>query len=257
MAIFFILTFAFSWGLGGLTILAFGQPGYVIGRSTNNPLFFLFFGFGPSFAAFITAGLVGGRAEVSELLSRMGRWRVDFRWYATVVVGIPALALSAAVGAIMGGASASEFVRPFQGGFGDRWYQVAFYLLAALVGEILGGPLSEEPGWRGYALPRLLKSQNPLSASVALGLIWAVWHGPLFFMPGVHQFHMSFPLFAVNVVALSILFTWVFIHTRGSVFIAILMHLLFNLTLSANHLVAATVADSAAALLVVAMGGLR
>jgi hypothetical protein len=54
---FVVLTFGISWGLGGVCILAFGQPGYVIGKSTSNPLFFLFFGFGPSLAAFITTAV--------------------------------------------------------------------------------------------------------------------------------------------------------------------------------------------------------
>ena len=129
-------------------------------------------------------------------------------------------------------------------------------MLAALIGELLGGPLSEEPGWRGYALPRLLSTRTPLSAALTLGAIWAVWHLPLFFMPGVNQFHMSFVIFAANVIALSVMMTWVFIHTRESVLIAILMHLMINVTENTYHLAVVTAVDWVAAALIIALGGL-
>src|SRR5713101_870737 len=254
---FFSITFTISWGIGGLCILAFGPPGYVIGKSTSNSLFFLFFGFGPTFAAFITTALATGKSGVGKLFKSLTRWPSAPRWYAVVLIGIPALAVcQAVVSSVAGAGTVVEYLRPPPPAFGTRWYEVALYIVAALIGEMLGGPLSEEPGWRGYALPMLLKTWTPLAASFALGGIWAVWHLPLFFLPGVVQFHESFVLFAANVVALSILITWVFIHTEGNVFLAILMHLLFNLTANSHHMVAMTAVNATVATLVIARGGL-
>jgi membrane protease YdiL (CAAX protease family) len=253
---FVVLTFGISWGLGGVCILAFGQPGYVIGKSTSNPLFFLFFGFGPSLAAFITTAVFNGRSGVKALSGSLLRWRVPPIWYAVVLIGIPALAILQAAVSAAGGGSFVEYLRPPAPAFGTRWYQVALYLVTGLIGEMLGGPLSEEPGWRGYALPALLEQWSPLASSLALGVIWALWHLPLFFLPGVGQFHESFLWFAANVIALSILITWVFAGTNGSVLLAILMHLLFNLTENSHHMIAATIVDAVAAAVVVVAGGL-
>lgn len=257
LSMFLALTFGISWGLGALCIVAFGQPGYVIGKSTSNPLFFLFFGFGPSLAAFITTAVSSGRSGVRALSRSLLRWRAPAIWYAAVLIGIPALAVLQAVLSAAAGGSVVEYLRPPPPAFGTRWYQIALYILTGLIGEMLGGPLSEEPGWRGYALPTLLKGWSPLVSSLALGIIWALWHLPLFFLPGVGQFHESFLWFAANVVALSILITWVFVRTNGSVLLAILMHLLFNLTENSHHMIAATVVDATAAAAVLFAGGLR
>lgn len=255
--LFLALTLGISWGLGGLCVLVFGPPGYVVGKSTSNPLFFLFFGFGPSLAAFITTALSSGKSEVKSLFRSLLRWRVPATWYAVIVVGIPVLAILQSVLSAAGGGSVVEYLRPPAPAFGTRWYQIALFGLTGLIGETLGGPLSEEPGWRGYALPALLKHWNPLASGLALGVIWALWHLPLFFLPGVGQFHESFSWFAANVVALSILITWVFVNTHGSVFLAILMHLLFNLTENSYHMVAVTMVDVIAAAMVILAGGLR
>jgi membrane protease YdiL (CAAX protease family)/pimeloyl-ACP methyl ester carboxylesterase len=257
LLIFLALTFGISWGLGALCILAFGQPGYVIGKSTSNPLFFLFFGFGPSIAAFVTTAISSGRSGVKALSRSLFRWQVPAIWYAAILIGVPALAVVQAVLSAAGGGSVVEYLRPPTPAFGTRWYQIALYVLTGLIGELLGGPLSEEPGWRGYALRSLLTQWNALASGLVLGFVWALWHLPLFFLPGVGQFHESFFWFAANVVALSILMTWIFVRTDGSVFLAILMHLLFNLTENSHHLIAATMVDATAAGLVIVAGGLR
>ena len=84
---------------------------------------------------------------------------------------------------------------------------------------VLQGPLGEELGWRGYLLPRLLRQHSPLTASVVLGIIWAAWHFEIFF----HSVSAD-ALFFASAVALSILMTVLFLHTRGSVLLAIIMH---------------------------------
>jgi membrane protease YdiL (CAAX protease family) len=89
--------------------------------------------------------------------------------------------------------------------------------------------LGEELAWRGFALPRLLTQYNALVASLILGVIWALWHLPLVWTEGGPMYHQPVWLLLVDITAESVLFTWVFLHTRGSVLIAMLFHGATNL----------------------------
>ena len=89
--------------------------------------------------------------------------------------------------------------------------------------------LGEELAWRGFALPRLLSRYNALAASLILGVIWSLWHLPLIWTQGNGMFHQPVWLLLLDVTAKSVLFTWVFLHTRGSVLMAMLFHGATNL----------------------------
>jgi membrane protease YdiL (CAAX protease family) len=89
--------------------------------------------------------------------------------------------------------------------------------------------LGEELAWRGFALPRLLTRYNALVASLVLGVIWALWHFPLVWTEGNTMYQQPVWLLLVDITAKSVLFTWVFLHTRGSVLIAMLFHGATNL----------------------------
>ena len=102
----------------------------------------------------------------------------------------------------------------------------------------LGGPLGEEPGWRGFALPRLQQRRTALTSSVLVGLIWGLWHIPLYLLPGTGQHELlrtgTSPAFAIGgfvgwTIGLSVLFTWLFNQTRGSLIVVILFHAAVNL----------------------------
>jgi membrane protease YdiL (CAAX protease family) len=80
--------------------------------------------------------------------------------------------------------------------------------------------VGEELGWRGYALPRLLEKRSPLIASLILGVLWGLWHLPTFLVPGTPQYGLPLVAFVLLTVEYSILMTWVFLHTVGSVLIA-------------------------------------
>lgn len=80
-------------------------------------------------------------------------------------------------------------------------------LLAFLISLIFGGPLAEEIGWRGYALPRLHEERNPLVSDLILGVVWGLWHLPLFFIAGTTQSFLAFVPFMLWAVGLSVLFT--------------------------------------------------
>jgi membrane protease YdiL (CAAX protease family) len=91
---------------------------------------------------------------------------------------------------------------------------------------LLGGPLGEEPGWRGFALPRLELRYGPLGGTLLLALIWAGWHLPLFLRPGWE----SAPLwiYVLILIGLSVIMTFIANLTRFSLFAAICLHAIFN-----------------------------
>jgi uncharacterized protein len=91
--------------------------------------------------------------------------------------------------------------------------------------------LSEEIGWRGFALPRLLSRHNALAASLILGVLWALWHLPLvgLWTEGSAMYLQPVWLLLVDIPAKAVLFTWVFLHTRGSVLLAVQLHGATNL----------------------------
>jgi membrane protease YdiL (CAAX protease family) len=90
------------------------------------------------------------------------------------------------------------------------------------------GGLSEEFGWRGYALPKLQSRWNALASSLILGVIWAAWHIPLWFLAGSSQQGTSFWIFLANLVLLSILYTWLVNNARGSILVAVVFHAISN-----------------------------
>ncbi len=106
------------------------------------------------------------------------------------------------------------------------WERLLSLLPATLVTDT--GPLGEEFGWRGFALPRLLQRRPPLAAALILGAIWWAWHLPTFFIPTLSQHQLSIPFFLVNSLALSVIMTWLYLRTRGDLLLMILVHVAAN-----------------------------
>jgi membrane protease YdiL (CAAX protease family) len=92
----------------------------------------------------------------------------------------------------------------------------------------IGGPLGEEIGWRGYLLPRLMKQNNGLVSSIIVFIFWLVWHLPLFWLPGASQYGSPIGPYVIYIAAWSILFTWVYMGTSGSLLSALLLHTSIN-----------------------------
>jgi membrane protease YdiL (CAAX protease family) len=173
---FFVLAYALSW-LGWspwyLSEAGVGLLPYDGGK------FSLFMNFaalvlGPTLSAFVVTGATEGREGVRLLLGRIVLWRVGFRWYLFVLVGTPAILVLSTL--VMPGAFAS-----FQA---EAVPRVLFlYVLAGFFFLFAGGPFFEEIGWRGFALPRLQALYGPLVGSFVLGVLWGLWHLPLFLIP--------------------------------------------------------------------------
>jgi membrane protease YdiL (CAAX protease family) len=107
----------------------------------------------------------------------------------------------------------------------ELWYVILASIVLTTVGQA-----GEEIGWRGYALPCLAARLGLARASVLLGVIWACWHLPLFFVPGISQTGQSFPVYLLMVPALSVAIAWLYGHTNGSLLLAMLMHSAINQT---------------------------
>lgn len=185
------------------------------------------FTFGPAFAAIVVTSLLEGREGVTRLRQRIRQVRAGWVWYGCVLVGIPAL--------LVGGLLIQPGILAGFKGFPPAW--VAIYLVNFVVIWFGGGPLGEEVGWRGFALPRLQARHGALKGSVVLGLAWAVWHLPQYLTPiqgggpgtGLATVLTNYATFTVMVVALAILLTWLFNHTNGSLFMAITAHASVNI----------------------------
>jgi membrane protease YdiL (CAAX protease family) len=218
VVIFFALTYLVTWTLFTTAgLLPSGQG------ALRLPLLLLG-SFAPSLTAVALTARGDGTAGVRRLLGRLLRWRVGVRWYA---FALGYLALVKGGVALVHRATWGSW--PENGA--DAWYAV---LVAILVAGIVGGPLGEEVGWRGYALPRLTARLGPAGASLVLGVVWASWHLPLFFLSGLSrfgdQYGQSFPTYLLQVTALSVALAWLVRGTGGSLLLAVLMHSAINQT---------------------------
>jgi len=223
---FFVLAYAISW---------VGWPLYAAGVW---PIPFL--ATGPLIAALIVIPLTQGRSGLRELGSRMIRWRVRWYWYAAAL-GIPLTVLLVTVGLNVAlGAGAPSL--------GATSLSTILMVFAVRLIDPLDGPLGEEPGWRGFALPGLQGGRSPLVATMILAVLVVGWHLPLFFIeegglqPSVVLGGLLGP-FAFTFVA-----TWLFNHTGGSVLMTIVMHAAEG-TIRPNELWAASAAQLQAGLL--------
>jgi membrane protease YdiL (CAAX protease family) len=181
---------------------------------------------GPTLAAFLMAWATEGRAGVLDLLHRFILWRVGARWHLFALFAIPATVLLSYL-VIPGNLAAFRVPAP----------TFALTYLVYFIGVfILGGALFEEPGWRGFALPRLQGRFGPLVGSLVLGALWSVWHLPFFLFiagyngagPSAIDIGAAFALFAVRMTAFTFIITWLFNNARGSLLTTMLVHASLN-----------------------------
>jgi len=219
---FFLIAYAFSWIISIPYILA--QWGILRGDFT---IIFVLKSFGPFLAAYIMLNLLEGKEGVQRWRASMRQVRTGWQWYLFILLGIPMLGLLGIV--VLPGALAS-----FQG-FPAKFPIV--YLVTFVLIFFGGGPLGEEPGWRGFALPRLQTRYGALRGTLLLGVLWVFWHLPDFLTnaqrggPGSNFLTLltvNFPIFFLMVMALAVIFTWVFNQTDGSLFAVLLLHTSIN-----------------------------
>ncbi len=188
---FFVLAFAITWAP-----TAFG----------------VFMAAGPLLSALGVTAVVDGRRGLRELGSRLIRWRVGWAWYtAALLVPLGVVLGTGALNVALGAPDSAL-----------RRLQLSSLALAFALRLVVPvfSPIGEEPGWRGFALPRFLTGRSPFEATLFLGLIVAVWHVPLIFLSSEDLP----PLFLLATVAVTFFYTWLFIRSGGSVLITILAH---------------------------------
>jgi len=174
--------------------------------------------FAPALVAFWLTSSRGGKAKGRALLRRALAARVGLRWYVFAAGYMAGIKLAAA--------ALHRIVSGVWPSFGKIFPGV---LLAAVV---VSTPFQagEELGWRGFALPRMALAIGVRRSSIVLGVIWATWHLPLFFISGGDMIGQSFPMYVLDVTALSVAFTWLYVNTRGSVLLVMILHSAVNNT---------------------------
>ena len=195
---FFGLTFLLSW---------WSWPFYAVGLAPT-----AFFPCGPLVAALVVIGVADGRAGYRELGARMVRWRVGWTWW-LVAAGTPlaVLAVATAANVVLWDAPAPVLA-------GLAWTQLALGAAIRLVNP-LDGPLGEEPGWRGYALPLLQARRSPLASAAVLGVLVMLWHLPLVVTSQLPAVGLPITF------AITFVYVWLFNHTGGSVLLTIVFHI--------------------------------
>lgn len=186
---------------------------FVVPLKAYSPLWWIGV-FSPTIAALFLSGVIGGWPEIKRLLAGYARWRIGWRWY----LAAASLALGPLVVALI-------YIALGNPPSGLKPGVTLWTYPGLLIISLLAGPLAEETGWRGFALPRMQSRMGALNASLLLGVLWAFWHGPLY-LTGFGS--IPFLIFVPLCVSLAILFTWVFNNTRGSLVATTLMHFSFN-----------------------------
>jgi membrane protease YdiL (CAAX protease family) len=209
-----LLTYALTWAV--LVPLALESHGWL--PVSVPALATLGVAWGPAIAAVVVVAALGGRRGVRAYLKRLLRWRVHPGWYALALFG-PAAYILAGVGLarLLSWSSSplpAAAYPPAQVALG--------FVLTLLVAMVIN---TEEFAWRGVALPLLQRHPSALVASLVLGAVHALWHLPYFFTAGRPFYEqVGFPVFAAWTLALTIILTWIYNCTGGSLLLPVLFH---------------------------------
>jgi membrane protease YdiL (CAAX protease family) len=215
---YFVIAYAGTWLAWAFFVLSRDGSGLLPFHSPSSFLVLIGIGTfsGPTVSAFVVTAVSEGREGVVRLLRRIVQWRVGIAWYVFTFIGLPAIETlgTIAIPGVLASATSIDWLP-------ELMSAAVFFVYPGL----LAGPLGEEIGWRGFALPRLQRLQGPVKASLILGVLRAFWHAPIWFSGQWST--PSVPNIAVYVfwiVAVTFIFTWVFNNSQGSVFMAILLH---------------------------------
>lgn len=214
---FFLIAFAWMWLLNAPRVLAAAGL-FDLSPAVSTGLGYLAV-FGPGVAAFVLTGLASGSEGVRSLWKRGWSVAFDKKWFLPAVLFMPAAGLVTLL-------LLTVFGQPI------AWENALPLALLVPIGLLiwLVGAVPEEYGWRGYALPRLLEGMTPLSGSLLLGVIWGIWHLPLHFIPTTTQYVIPVWEYVLQTILLTVIYTWLFLRTGGSILIAGIFHAMGNLT---------------------------
>lgn len=209
---FFLIAFGWSWLYDGLVFLTVGpSPGILIRGIVR--------AWGPLIAGVTVTWASDG--DIRRYLGQVTKWRVKPRWY-VLAISLPFL---------LNGTLAVSIVHLATGGHvqiapSPWWHYVANFLVVLL---FAGG--LEEFGWRGFAQPRLQERYTALTAAIGIGIAWALWHLPMFYLYDVAAYDASgfWTTYLFTLVVQSIVYAWLFNSTAGGLLFPMLVHSLGDL----------------------------
>lgn len=215
---FIVMVYICSWAVWGIL---YSSCAGIISKSIHKEHIVVFVSLGsimPSIISIVLTGFIYKKKGLKQLFIRLTKWRFNIVFYIFVLGYYPLIYyIIVLIYNTMNNGSKIRF------GGTPHWI-----LVSAIWILIFGGPLGEEIGWRGFLLPRLQGKFSPFIASLVIGIIWACWHLPLFFIVGTVQNGTSFPLFVLSTLNLTLQITWVFNRTKGSLIFPILFHTASN-----------------------------
>ncbi|MFX0181171.1 MAG: type II CAAX prenyl endopeptidase Rce1 family protein [Candidatus Hodarchaeota archaeon] len=215
---YFVLSYIIFWGLGyffGLLFRGILNESYNIAIKIIVYILLLLPGAGPFLSALIVIRITEGKIGLKKFFRHFIKIKVKFYWYLIVFLFpiiayiIPKLCLL-----LMGNTIQEVFIDNIS-------WNISWIVIFGL--SIAG--IQEEPGWRGYAVPKLNLKFNPIITSFIIGILWAFWHFN-FYWSGVRSMS-SFPEFLFLVTILSFIYTWIYINTE-SIFLVIIFHAMHN-----------------------------
>jgi membrane protease YdiL (CAAX protease family) len=176
---------------------------------------------GPLYAALIVTALTAGKPGVIALLRKFTIWRVGWGWFAVALLIAPVICVTPAyLNTIFGAPNPTAAL--------IASLPTMLMMFAIRLVNPFDGPMQEELGWRGFALPRLQKRHSPLVASAILGVLVVIWHAPLALL-GMLPAYALFATFAFTIV-----FGWLYNNTQGSVLMTLIAHAADGLVLTGN-----------------------
>ena len=217
---YFSLAFLWTWAL----LWPFGLDRNPMGLGLipavlPQEAFFLAFvmaTFGPLFSAVFVTGAREGKPGVRRLLGRMVQWRVGLRWYLAALVSFFVVFFVVYL-VTYPGASMAALI--------EKAPLLLTLFLPGILSQLLIPSLGEEPGWRGFALPRMQARYGPVAASIMLGALHGLWHLPVMFTFALGPFSATTLItFVLTAIGGTVIYTWIVNHARGSILIAMLIH---------------------------------
>jgi membrane protease YdiL (CAAX protease family) len=218
---FFILTFAWTWSFWGLAVLSQRSMG-----EFPVPLLVALGGVGPMMVGIALTYLTREREYQREYWQRVFDFkRIRPGWLAVTLLTVPVLTTLAVLLNWLAGGTGFSLEPRFQA---NHWSVLPFAIFT-----LFFGPIPEELGWRGCALDGLQAKHNPLISSLILGILWTLWHAPLFFIPDSYQSGLIFGTvpfwwYMLDKAFQSVLMTWIYNNTGRSTLTAILFHFMVN-----------------------------
>lgn len=221
---FFVLALGLSWlawipyilSNHGLGVWDFSYPGGPIGGQLLGMLPGAYLG--PIGSALLVTAIADGRPGLRAWARRLWNWKVSWTWYAGILLGVPAAIVL--MGLVFSGGQIQALP-----------LMVVPMLVVGLLAQMVTTGLAEEPGWRDFALPRMQKLVGAPAAALVIGVLWALWHMPLFLtewggFPDVPWYRpLAFTLFCVT---FNVVMSWVFNRTGQSLPMAMLLHVSIN-----------------------------